>query len=319
VRVLVTGMGGQLGTRVAQLLEARADVDEVVGLDAAPPRRQLRRASFRHLDPADADAVAAFTTDVAPDVVAHLGVEEPHGGASPRTAAERARVGTEAVIAAAAATRRLARVVVRSGIEVYGRGRAHPSVPAEDAPTVPGSPFGRSCLHVEEVAFALGRVAGFPVVALRFAPVVGSHAPSPLGRLLRLPVVPVCAYADPPFSVVHTEDAAEAVVAAVVGDANGPVNVVGVGAATPWQAVRLGGRVPVPVGGPGWALAGALTELAGAPVPPHVGELLRHGRTADGSLAADVLGLRDLHHTQAALAEVFEWASVTPLRAAAVA
>ena len=37
MRVLVTGMGGELGTRVAQLLEARTDVDEIVGVDFVPP------------------------------------------------------------------------------------------------------------------------------------------------------------------------------------------------------------------------------------------------------------------------------------------
>ena len=74
----------------------------------------------------------------------------------------------------------------------------------------------------------------------------GSHVPSPLGRLLRLPAVPVPAFADPPFSLLHPDDAAEAMVAAIECRYDGPLNVVGPGAATPWQAVRLGGRVPLP-------------------------------------------------------------------------
>ena len=36
-RVLVTGMGGELGTRVAQLIEARDWAGDVVGVDFVPP------------------------------------------------------------------------------------------------------------------------------------------------------------------------------------------------------------------------------------------------------------------------------------------
>ena len=45
-RVLITGMGGELGTRVAQLIEQRSWAGEVVGVDFVPPRRRLRRAVF---------------------------------------------------------------------------------------------------------------------------------------------------------------------------------------------------------------------------------------------------------------------------------
>jgi len=46
MRVLVTGMGGELGTRVAQLLEPRPEVDEIAGFDFMPPRRRLRLVSY---------------------------------------------------------------------------------------------------------------------------------------------------------------------------------------------------------------------------------------------------------------------------------
>ena len=47
--------------------------------------------------------------------------------------------------------------------------------------------------------------------------------------------------------------AARAMVEALVHNHDGPLNVVGPGATSPWQAVRLGGRFPMPVVGPGWA------------------------------------------------------------------
>src|SRR5262249_51087563 len=152
------------------------------------------------------------------------------------------------------------------------------------------------------------------VAALRMAPEAGSHVPSPLGRLLRLPVVPVPALADPAFQLLHQEDAARAMVAALLHGADGPFNVVGPGAASTWQAVRLGGRIPGPVLGPGLKVATRVAELAGAPVPPHILEIITKGRTADGSKAVDELELGRMRPTQEVCTELFEWAMVTPLR-----
>ena len=181
-------------------------------------------------------------------------------------------------------------------------------------PPDPTSPFGHSLLEVERLAAAAGRAADTPVAALRFAPIVGPHFPSPLGRYLRLPVVPFALLADPPFSLLHQEDAAQAVIAALRRGVDGPVNVVGPGAATVAQAARLGGRLPLPVAGPlSWTLSRAGAELLGSPVPDHVLELLRRGRTADGSGAAGALDMTIEHATLDVVKAVFEWAPVTPL------
>jgi UDP-glucose 4-epimerase len=314
VRVLVTGMGGELGTRVAQLLEQRNDVDDIVGVDFVPPRRRLLRSEFRRIDPRDSHKLAAFVLDYAPTALAHYGVYEPDSRLDQREAAEATASGTLVALEAAARGGRLLRVAVRSGIVVYGRGPGRPAVPDESVQPAPTTPYGRTCLEVEAIATGLGRRHGIPVSLLRMAPVVGSHVPSPLGRLLRLPAVPVPALADPPFSLLHQEDAARAMVEALCRGYDGPLNIVGPGAASPWQVVRLGGRVPVPMLGPSWTLACRLAELAGAPVPPHVLELMQRGRTADGRRAIEALGLAPMRSTQEVCAELYEWATVTALR-----
>ena len=53
-RVLVTGMGGQLGSLVAAELEKESWVGTIVGIDADPPRRRLSRSSFHLIEPSDA-------------------------------------------------------------------------------------------------------------------------------------------------------------------------------------------------------------------------------------------------------------------------
>ena len=166
---------------------------------------------------------------------------------TPESARERTESCTNATLNAAASTGALEYAVTRSGLEVYGPPTARVSVPDEDAVPAPTTSYGRSLLAVEAVAQGVALRCGVPIGSLRYAPVVGSHVPSPLGRVLRLPVVPVSAVSDPPFSLLQPDDAALAMVVAIERRLDGPCNVVGPGAATPWQAARLGGRVPLPV------------------------------------------------------------------------
>lgn len=316
MRVLVTGMGGELGTRVAQLLETRPGVDEIAGFDFMPPRRRLRRATFKRIDPRDRDRLIGFVTDFAPHAVAHFGVYEPHSRMAPKEAARSTVACTVNALGAAQRAGQLERIVVRSGLEVYGRGRGHPLVPDEEAPLAPTTPYGHTCLEVERLALGIGRRHDVPIGALRYAVVAGSHIPSPLGRVLRLPAVPVPALVDPPFSLLHQDDAARAMVEMLLRGLDGPLNVVGPGATSPWQAVRLGGRLPIPVLGPGWEVAREVAELAGAPIPHHVIELLRHGRCGDGARAVTELDLHSLRATQEVLVDLFEWATVLTLEPA---
>src|ERR1700682_5083208 len=132
MRVLVTGMGGHLGTRAAQMLESRDDVEAVAGCDFVPPRRRLQRAIFKRIDPADRDKLVAFVTDFAPTAVVHFGVYEPAARMGARRAQESTEACTVAALGAAARAGALERVVLRSGLEVYGRGRGAPLNPDED-------------------------------------------------------------------------------------------------------------------------------------------------------------------------------------------
>jgi UDP-glucose 4-epimerase len=306
-------MGGELGTRVAQLLEEEPSVTEVAGVDFVPPRRRLRRAEFHRIDPLQRDRMRDFVLEFAPTAVAHFGVYEPASRMGPAQAAQRTEYCTVVALSAAARAGRLERVVLRSGLEVYGRGRGAASVPDEQVPPEPATPYGQSLLQVEATAAGLGRRHEVSVASLRFAPVVGSHVPSPIGRLLRLPVVPVGATTDPPFQLLHPEDACSAMVRALVVGFDGPLNIVGGGAASPWQAVRLGGRVPMPVLPSMWGWAARVVDLAGAAIAPHVVELMRSGCTGSGQRALEELGIAEPRPTQQVLTELYQWADIVPL------
>jgi len=313
MRVLVTGACGELGYRVTGILEADGSIDAIAALDLVPPPRRFRRAQLSVIDPRERRRLIAAVKRFAPTAIVHLGIYEPDARSSPALAAERTRTATMAVLGAAADMGGLDRIVVRSGLEVYGRGPRMVSVPDEDVPPDPLTPFGRGLADVERLAVATGHSVDVPVACLRLAPVHGRGVLSPLGRLLRLPAVPVSATADPMFSLLHVDDAAAAVVTALRVSHHGPLNVVGSGAVSVLQAVRLGRRLPVPVFGPGWVLARALAAIAGAPLPDHDLELLRRGRTADGARARHTLDI-DPRPTVDVVRGMHSWPATPTLR-----
>ena len=308
-RVLVTGMGGDLGTRVVNLLEADPAIGEILGIDRDPPRRRIHRVEFHRVEPDDRRKAVRLVRDFDPDIVLHLGVYEPNARADPTMARLDTAASAVSVLGAAPSCPSLRAIVVRSGIEVYGRRGGAPTRPDEASPVDPTSPFGSSLAEVERVATEAGHVAGVPLTRLRLATVVGPSFPSPLGRYLRLPVVAVDPFRELPFSLLHQEDAAVALVAAATSGFDGALNVVGPGAITASQAVRCGRRVPLPVAGPGWWLAGVAAELLGAPLPPHTRELLTRGRVADGAWATEVLDI-DPRPTREVIEQLYRWDQV---------
>ena len=163
---------------------------------------------------------------------------------------------------------------------------------------------------IERQSREVGRRVGIAVGKLRLASVLGKHVPSPLGRLLRQPVVPFSLLADAPFAVVEDGDAARAFVAAAANRLDEPLNIVAPHAITVAQAIVRGRRVPLPLLGPEWAVARQLSHLLGAPIPEHVVELMHRGRLADSARALEVLGFAPRRSTPEVVDQLFAWPSV---------
>ena len=308
-------MGGELGSLVASMLEAEPWVGSLVGIDVDPPRRRLRNAEFHLLQPSQRDRIVDVVTSFNPHVLINISVWEPDARASLALARQFTADATTAIVGAAAECPALESMVVRSGVEVYGRERNAPTRPTEAAPLRPTSEYGRMLADIERQAREVGRRVGIAVGKLRLAPVLGKHVPSPLGRLLRQPLVPYSVLADAPFAVVEDGDAARAFVAAAARRLDEPVNVVAPGAITALQATLRGRRLPVPIVGPEWGLARRASHLVGAPIPEHVIELLHRGRLADGSRSDELLGLSPRLTTPDVIDRLYSWESVVRIGA----
>jgi UDP-glucose 4-epimerase len=320
MRVLVSGMGGELGSRVASLLEDEPWVGSLEGIDADPPRRRLRRTVFHRIVPGQHDRTVETVLAFNPHIVVHIAVWEPHARAATATARTLTDDAATSILGAAAECKALESVVVRSGIEIYGRARNSVTRPSEKVPPNPTSTYGHMVAEIEETANAIGDRIGVAVGSLRLATVLGPHVPSTLGRVLRMPAVPFSAVADPPFAVIHQHDAAEAFVAAARARIDEPLNIVAPGAITALQAARRGRRMPIPLVGPQWALARGLSYLTGAPLPDHVQEMFHRGRLADNARARDVIGFAPTTSTGDVIDQLFGWPSVvrfTPTEAVA--
>ncbi len=309
-RVLITGMGGELGSLVASMVERTEWAGEILGFDVDPPRRLLSRSRFVRVKPHEHDRIETLIHDFNPHVLLHVGVWEPAARLATSEAKECTELVAKAVFDAAHQCESLETVVVRSGIEIYGPASYSPGIAVESSPIAPNTTYGHMCKTIEDQATDLRTSRGVNVCILRLAPVLGAHVPSPLGRLLRLPAIPYYGVGNPIFCVVEDHDAATAFIQAAQRDADGVVNIVANGAISMLRATMTGKRIPLPSFGPGWWLAKRTSTIAGAPMPDHVADLIQHGRLAASNEAAHLLRFAPRHSTVEVVRWLYEWPEI---------
>jgi GDP-4-dehydro-6-deoxy-D-mannose reductase len=149
LRVLITGASGFAGRWLARACAAAGD--EVVGVSRRPGAPE-DGVDGRALDLRDGDAVRALLADVAPDIVYHLAALS-HVGRSwddPTTTVTSNVLGAVNVLEAVRHAGPDARVVWVSSCEVYGPDQELPIT--EDAPLLPGSPYGVSKTAGDQLA-----------------------------------------------------------------------------------------------------------------------------------------------------------------------
>lgn len=224
VTIAITGVAGLLGRRLLEALEARDDVDRLLGVDVrAPTGVRTSKLAFRHLDVRDGGLTDALR---GVDVLVHLAfrVEPMRDEAEMRSL----NVGGTRNAFEAAAGAGVEHVVYPSSVVVYG---AHPDNDfplTEDSPlrATPDFAYSEHRLEIERWLEAWREEHPEPGVAvLRPTLVAGPGVQNFMSRLFEQPRLVVIRGHRPPLQVVHLDDLTSALVHAIDRRLTGVYNV----------------------------------------------------------------------------------------------
>lgn len=295
--VLVTGISGELGLRLASALAEDPGVDRVIGVDTVPPARpRLGRVEFVRADirnPLIAKVIAA----AAVDTVVHLSISAaPMAVGGRATMTEMNVIGTMQLLAACQKSPQVRRLVVRSSTAVYGSSSSDPAMFTEEAepPSLPRVGYAKDSVEIEGYVRGFGRRRPDVTVSqLRFANLVGPTVDTAVTRYFALPVVPTVLGFDPRLQFLHEDDAVEVLRLAARTDRPGTVNVAGDGVLSLSQAIRRAGRVELPIPSPAVSgVARLLRHTGRIDVSPEQTRLLNFGRVVDTGRLRDEFGYR---------------------------
>jgi UDP-glucose 4-epimerase len=232
--VAITGPTGEIGLAVVATLERSREVGRVIGMARRPfdPRaRGWKKVAYRRGDVLDRDAVDRLVREA--DVVVHLAFLIM-GGASESRAVN--LVGSRNVFQATVSGG-AKRLVYASSVAAYGFHRDNPLPLTEEVPARGTAAHYYSAQKAEVEALLATTLAGSATASYVFRPciVAGPQAPllidslpytqiserlpAPvLGLLEGVPILkPVLPDAGVPFQLVHHDDVASAMRAAVLG------------------------------------------------------------------------------------------------------
>lgn len=307
--VAVTGASGFLGRNLIGALERDPRVARIVAIDVKPARAGSAggdKTRWHEVDlthPATETRLAGVFGAEHVDTVAHLAFLSSPTHAT-AWAHEVESVGTMHVTVAARHAR-VRKFVLWSQTWLYGARPTNPNFLTEKHPlrAASGEAFFADKIQAEEQVRKLAqRAPGVAVTILRTAPILGPTIENTITRYLSGRWVPTMMGFDPLVQFLHEADAIAALQLAVLRDVSGTFNVVGSGVLSLSAAIKLAGRVSVPIPHPiaetlanvGWA-----AQFAGA--PPSFLKYLRFLCIADGRKANDILGFLPTHSTRDAV------------------
>jgi nucleoside-diphosphate-sugar epimerase len=263
--VAVTGPSGEIGQAVVAALERSREVARILGMARRPfdpAERGWKKVSYRRGDVLDRKAVADLVKDA--DVVVHLAFIIMGSARESRAVnLDGSRNVFEAAVAAGAK-----RLVYASSVAAYGFHRENPQPLTEDVPARGTAAHYYSAQKAEVEALLARTLEGSATAPYVFRPCIVGGRDAPLlidslpytqifNRLPRAvrtlldgapilePVLP-----DPgvPFQLVHHDDVASAMRAAVLGrGAPGVYNLAGPGQLTVSQLAQELGWYSIPV------------------------------------------------------------------------
>jgi nucleoside-diphosphate-sugar epimerase len=263
--VAVTGPTGEMGQAVVAALERSRDVARIVGMARRPfdpAERGWKKMTYMRGDVLDRRAVRRLLRDA--DVVVHLAFMIMGSAKASRKVN---LVGSRNVFNVAVAER-VERLVYASSVAAYGFHRENPLPLSEEVPARGSSEHYYSAQKAEVETLLADELYGSPteayvfrpcIVAGRDAPLlldslpytqISERLPGPVMALLEgVPILkPVLPDPGVPFQLVHHDDVATAIRAAVLGRGEpGVYNLAGPGQLTVKQLAEELGWYSIPV------------------------------------------------------------------------
>jgi len=271
------------------------------------PEVDLERTEFVRADIRNPLIVKVLQASEA-DTLVHLNIIATPTRVGGRSAMKEINViGSLQLFAACQKTRSIRKVVMKSTTAVYGAGPRDPAVFTEDMGlrSAPATAYARDAMEVEQYARDYSRRPGKALLTLlRFANFMGSEIETPLTRYFSLPIVPTALGFDPRIQFVHEEDAVETLIRAARGDHPGIFNVAADGVLFLSQALRICGKLSVPVPLPmATPLASAMRRLGLIDLPTDQLQFLVSGPVVDNQRLKRELGFTPKFTTRQALEE----------------
>ncbi len=309
-KVLITGVSGFLGLRLAKRLEDDEDTESIVGVDLGEPPVDVKGLDFVRAD-IRSPLIARVLESTGVDTLIHTNITSRPSRLGGRSQMKENNViGTMQLLAAAQRSESIKKVVMKSSSAVYGSSPKEPSVIREDHALnqVELSGYGKDCADAETYARDFGRRRkDVELVILRTQNVVGPTVRTNITDYLSLPVVPTAWGYDPRLQLLHEEDAVEALYLSMAPETRGIFNVGAEGVVYLSQALRLLGRVQLPLPLPTAQLtAGLLRRFGLVDFPMDQLRVILFGRVVSTRRAQERLGFSARYSTAEAILDFAE-------------
>jgi UDP-glucose 4-epimerase len=305
--VAVTGPTGDIGRALLRRLDADPLVERVLGMARRafdPASLGLEKTEYRQGDVLDRDAVAGLARDA--DVLVHLAFIIVGGREETRS------VNLEGSRNVFEAARDVTRLVYTSSVAAYGFHTENPQPLTEDVPVRGTDAHYYSAQKAELEQTLRDALDGAATETYVFRPciVAGGDALALIEAfpavVRKAPIGPVLPNPGTPFQLVHTDDVALALAAAVRGEGEpGVYNLAGAGTITVADLARALGWRSVPFPTAGIALTAGVVGLLPL-MPPQASWLnaFRVPVVMDTERARGELGWDPRYDTKAVLADM---------------
>jgi UDP-glucose 4-epimerase len=306
-KILVTGVGGYWGGRVAQNLAEQSNI-HVLGLDTIAPQEPIPGLDFIQADIKNPLLIDLFKSEQV-EVVCHLAFKESIRPSE--TVFDHNVMGTMKVLGACAESG-VRKIILMSSTAVYGAKAKNSAYLLEESPLAGSRSYGSIRDLIEIEAFCNGfrrQSPGKILTVLRYANIIGPSVDSPMTKFLRETLSPSLLGFDPIMQLIHEDDVIGSILHAVENDIPGTFNIAADDLMPLSKIIGLGGKVRLPLFHPlaywGYSLIGGSGLRLSRHIPIEL-DYIRYRWVGDTQKMKEIFQYKPAHSAEDTLREFGE-------------